>query len=172
MPVPRVALDSNLTLEELAGYHREVVGSLRLYFSRADPTVAMQFPNRSQDEVLKARLGESDLRSALALLIGIEARFRVDFNSRCRKRLKDDLSRYFREVEKRGDRVRLDEDIIEGWKSHTNASPSAISELRGAFNFRHRLAHGRYWSPKLGRKYDFDSVRTLAEAIERFPFKD
>lgn len=52
------------------------------------------------------------MRSTVVLLTGIEAQFRVDFHLRCRKRLKDDLSRHFREMKKRhGDRVRFDEEV-------------------------------------------------------------
>jgi len=57
------------------------------------------------------------------------------------------------------------DDILEGWKRYTSASSSLIGDLRGAFKFRHWLAHGRYWTPRFGRKYDFDSVRLMAEGI-------
>jgi hypothetical protein len=40
-----------------------------------------------------------------------------------------------------------------------------IGDLRGAFNFRHWLAHGRYWEPKLGRNYDFVTVYGLAASV-------
>ena len=40
-----------------------------------------------------------------------------------------------------------------------------IGDLRGAFRFRHWLAHGRYWNPKLGQKYDFVSVYSLAANV-------
>jgi hypothetical protein len=75
---------------------------------------------KRSDEVekeLPVRLDESDVRSALVVLTSLEASFRVDFDFRCRKRLKDDLSVYFREVEReRESAVRLDEDILEGWR--------------------------------------------------------
>jgi hypothetical protein len=163
-------------LEELAAYHEDIVASLRLYFSPNAPTFAMRFAGLSLDEVyieLTERLDESELRSTLALLTSLEASFRIDFDSRCRQRLKDDLSGFFREVEKaRGDRVRLDEDILEGWKQHSSAGAILISQLRGAFTFRHWLAHGRYWVPKLGRQYDFDFVYTMTDAIvSGFPFE-
>jgi hypothetical protein len=44
---------------------------------------------------------------------------------------------------------------------------SVISDLRGALNYRNWLAHGRYWVAKLGRKYDFFSVLTLAINIQK-----
>ena len=175
MPRSRFILAPDLELEELAAYHEDIVSSLRLYFSTAAPAFTTRFEGQSLGEVsgeLASRLDESDVRSSLAVLTSLEAGFRVDFNLRCRRRLKDDLSVYFRQTENgRGDRIRLDEDIIEGWKTCTDAPPKLISDLRGAFRFRHWVAHGRYWVPKFGRKYDFDSVYLLASAIVlTFPF--
>jgi hypothetical protein len=39
-----------------------------------------------------------------------------------------------------------------------------VSDFRGALSFRHWLAHGRYWTPKLGRRY---AVRDVFEIAER-----
>lgn len=41
-----------------------------------------------------------------------------------------------------------------------------ISELITAFKYRHWLAHGRYWEPKLGRIYDYYSLYDLAYEME------
>jgi hypothetical protein len=166
----RFALAPTLQLDELALYHQAVVASLRLYFSPAAPTFAARFAGKQLDEVtqeLALRLDESDARSAFFVLTSLEAAFRIDFDFRCRQRRKDVLSVYFRDVEKRRKHaVRLDEDILEGWRRHEPlASPSLIGELRGAFKFRHWLAHGRYWTPKLPRKYDFSYVRLMADGI-------
>lgn len=168
MPKPFV-LDPALTLEKLSSCHRDFEDSLRLYFSPTAPTYVARFAGELPEEVgrkLELRLSESDARSAFAALTALEARFRTDFDMRCRKRLKDRLSGYFREVEKtRKAWVRLDEDILEGWKRHTNVSAKDISALRGAFNFRHWFAHGRYYPPRFGRKYDFDYVYLMADTI-------
>lgn len=172
----RFALVPTLQLDELALYHQDIEASLRLCFSPSAPTFAARFLGNRPDEVrqqLDSRLDESDVRSALVVLTSLEASFRIDFDLRCRKKLKGDLSVYFREVEKtRGNAVRLDEDILEGWKRHEpSASPRLIGELRGAFKFRHWLAHGRYWTPKLGRRYDFNYVHLMADGIiSGFPF--
>jgi hypothetical protein len=161
--------DPNLGLDELAAYHQDIVVSLRLYFSPSAPTFAERFvgrPTHAANEELVSRVNETDVRSTFAVLTSLEAHFRIDFNVRCRKRLKDPLSVHFRRVEKtRRGAVRLEEDILEGWKRHTDASPALIGGLRGAFKFRHHIAHGRYWEPKLGRKYDFDYVHFMADGI-------
>jgi len=166
----RFVLRQALELDELAAYHQDVLASLRLYFSPSAPTFTARFAGELQNDVdakLELRLDESDVRSAFAVLTSLEANFRIDFESRRKKKLKDKLSRHFRGVEKaRGDRVRLDEDILEGWKLHGAASARLISEIRSAFKFRHWIAHGRYWFPKTGgRKYDFAYVHLMADAV-------
>lgn len=167
MPKSQFSLDPTLQLDELDAYHQDIVASLHIYFSPADPTFTARFAGKRSEEVastLKSRLDETDVRSTLAVMTSLEAHFQVDFESRCRKRLKDNLSIYFREVKKtRRHRVRLDEDILEGWKTHTSAPATLISELRSAFRFRHWLAHGRYW--ELGRKYDFGYVYLMANGL-------
>lgn len=171
----RFKLVPSLKLDELIAYHQDIVASLRLYFSVASPSFVERFAGRSPTEItteLASRIEESEVRSAFSLLTSLEATFRIDFDIRCRKRLKDSLSVHFRGVEKsRGGKVRLDEDILEGWKRHSNASSGLIGDLRGAFKFRHWLAHGRYWTPRLGRKYDIEYVALMADSIiSGFPF--
>jgi hypothetical protein len=57
------------------------------------------------------------------------------------------------------------------WKREPTIRAGLISDLIGAFRYRDWLAHGRYWPPKLGRKYDYESVYKLAEDIlDSFPF--
>ncbi len=122
---------------------------------------------------LTARLKETDQRSAFFILTSLEAAFRVDYQRRCEKRLKDDLSKAFRAIWKsRQTWVSLDEDIFEAWKEHSSGSRRLIGELRSAFNFRHWLAHGSYWVPKFGRTYDFNFVYSLAdEVMDAFPLQ-
>src|ERR1017187_7889350 len=112
----RFAISPSLGLDELASYHKDVEASLHLYFSPAAPTFAARFLGKRPEEVhhqLNSRLDESDVRSTFVVLSSLEASFRVDFAVRCRKRSKDNLSVYFREVDKiRKNAVRLDEDIL------------------------------------------------------------
>jgi hypothetical protein len=171
----RFILVPALALDELAAYHQDIVASLHLYFSPSAPTFMERFAGRPLHEVngeLALRLDESDVRSTFVALTSLEAYFRIDFDIRCRERKKDALSVHFRAVKKaRKEKVRLDEDILEGWKTHGAISATLISQLRGAFKFRHWLAHGRYWTPKHGRKYDFGYIHLVAESIiSGFPF--
>lgn len=160
------------TILEVAEYHNDVVASLR-YFSKTSPSfVSTRYFGRSLSDVLAARIEETDLRSAFFVLAALEAAFRIDYLYRCQKKERDDVSRAFRDIYKdRQENVSLDEDIFETWKEKSSApGPRLIGELRGAFNFRHYLAHGRYWEPKLGRKYDFNFIYSLADyVLNAFP---
>jgi hypothetical protein len=129
-----------------AQYHYDVVESLKRYFGPDSP--------------------ETGLRSSLAILTWIEAAFQLDYRYRCRNRLRDDLSRAFRATYKRRpDNVSLEKDIFDAWSSYASGAHQLIAGLRSAFKFRNWLAHGRYWTPKLGRSYDFESLYLLADAV-------
>lgn len=165
---------ADAVLVRIAEYHNDVVSSFKLFFGPASVGLTSRFVGRTTEEILDAlssRLEETDLRSAFFVLTSLEADFRNDYEYRCRKRKKDDLSRAFRLLYKsRGVRVSLEDEIFEAWGQNSTASRQLIGELRGAFNFRHWLAHGRYWTPKLGRKYDFNFVYSLADdVLNSFP---
>lgn len=164
-------MDSD-TIVEVAEYHNDVVASLK-YFSKTSPSlISTRYFGRPLSDVLAARIKETDLRSAFFVLTAVEAAFRIDYLYRCQQKMKDDLSRAFRAIYKdRENNVSLDEDIFETWKENSSApGPRLIGELRSAFKFRHYLAHGRYWEPKLGRKYDFNFVYSLADdVLNAFP---
>jgi hypothetical protein len=161
-------------IDDIANYHTDVEAALRSYFSALAPNFAVRFFGYSSLDLrteLDSRLEETDLRSALAVLTRLEALFRTDYEQRCRRKRKDPISRDFRAMyRQRRMNVRLEDEIFEVWRQHSSSSPALISELRGAFKFRHWLAHGRYWTPKLGRRYDYNDVYALANiVIGHFP---
>ena len=108
----------------------------------------------------------------MTLLASIEASFRVDYQQRHYFKKKDPLSRAFRALHReKQQNVSLLDDILETWKEHSDIRPRLVGDIRSAFRYRDWLAHGRYWVPKLGRQYDFDSIYDLARSVEQaFPF--
>jgi uncharacterized protein YutE (UPF0331/DUF86 family) len=175
MPRRRVTFPTqSFSLFDVAAYHRDTDASLRVYFADVHPKFSIRFTGYLLEEVideLTDRLDETDRRSSLAVLSHVEAAFRVDYLQRCQKRKRDSLSKVFRVMYKnRGISVRLEDDIFEAWRRAHPLTAQLISELRGAFKFRHWLAHGSYWTPKLGRKYDYQSIYALADsALASFP---
>jgi hypothetical protein len=170
----RVAFSKrNVDISDFALYHSDIEDSLRLYFSPSAPTFDVRFYGDTVEEINQKRaerLAEADLTSVLTVLAALEAAFRIDYLQRCYRREKDPLSRALRDLHKRKQtRVRLDV-ILDAWKDHTSIESRLFGDLRGALLFRHWLAHGRYWEPKLGRKYDFIAVYGLAvNVLSNFP---
>ena len=111
------------------------------------------------DDFFEERLKEADKQTCLFLVASAEAALRVDFLQRVYDRKKDPVSRAFRDTYKIAcDRsrlkVRLEEDILDIWAERVPHTKGHVGDFRGALNYRHWLAHGRYWVPKLGRQYD------------------
>jgi hypothetical protein len=164
-----------LSLDEVDAYHKDAISALQAFFQGSSPDFMARYGGYSSQETkqrLMNRLNETNLRSALILLSALEAAFRIDYEARCKRRLKDRISREFRILYKQNKlKVRLDEDILEAWKRCFSSLGPSIGDLRAALNFRHWLAHGRHWTPKLGKKYDYETISRLAEAVlANFPF--
>jgi len=63
----------------------------------------------------------------------------------------------------------LKKSILEEWKSEISVKSSIISYLKGAFKYRHWLAHGKILDLKIGKpKYDFYELYKLALEVEKF----
>lgn len=155
-----------LSIHEIARHHADVTRALRDYFGRGDPVRFAGYTAADITTELAARLDEADLTSVLITLTSLEAAFRIDYLRRCYERRKDELSRKFRALYKiHQHRIPLEDEIFQAWKDHSDASPQMISDLRSAFKLRHWLAHGRFWTPKLGRTYDFHTVYALAHRV-------
>jgi hypothetical protein len=159
------------TITAIAEYRNDVTSALRFYFSNACPSFNERFLGYSLAEVtseLRKRLNETDRRSSLAILISLERAFRLDYKYRCLKKAKGNrhLLKAFQTIRRSGrPKVRLD-DIFEAWKQNVAGSKRLIGELKGAFKFRHWLAHGEYWELK-ANKYDFDSLYDIGDEVLR-----
>jgi hypothetical protein len=161
----------NLEIQEISAHHSDTEAALKDYyhFSETRTLLPAKFLGYSEDELLAEfhkRIEELEKTSSLTLLSSLEAKFRMDYLERCYQKKKDKLSRDFRLLhKKKANRASLEEDILERWKKHYPEHSYLISELIGALKYRHWLAHGRYWEPKLGRKYDYYDVYVLSEQI-------
>jgi hypothetical protein len=163
-----------LGLPEIAAHHQDLESSLTLYFSAGSPSYPVRFDGYAATRVaheLRERLKEVDLTSSLTVLASVEAAFRIDYLQRCYRRERDPISRAFRDIYKVKQRyVSLEDEIFEVWVDNSTVPRSIISKLRGAFKFRHWLAHGRYLTRK-SHLYDFNDVFALADlTLRSFPF--
>ena len=103
-------------------------------------------------ERLAVDRAELDLWAVMMLAASFEALVRIDMSSRVRSRTKDAIRRPFRALEEKfKGRVRF-EDLIEVWENEVTVGATVRHEVRRLlFGHRHWLAHGRYWTNKLGR---------------------
>lgn len=154
----------------IESHHLDVTEATKHYFKPASGQFIQRFMGYSPQELareLEGHLKELEHTSSLSILSAIEAAFRIDYLQRCYQKKKDDLSREFREIHKtKGSKASLEEDILEKWKEKTSVPKEIIGHLKGALKYRHWLAHGRYWEPKLGRsKYDFQGIHQLGQIV-------
>lgn len=156
------------SLSDIALYHNDTEKSLRLFFSRSNPQLIVRFPNYLPIEIereLKERLTETEMRSILVIIARVDAALCKDYAVRCKLKKPDNVSIAFRKSYAiRKKRPRLEEDILDVWAQNVDPpTRRIISGLRGILNFRHWLAHGRYWNP--GQKYGYEDAYLLADSI-------
>jgi hypothetical protein len=165
-----------LELNQIASYYNDTEQALRLYYSAASPHFTTRFVTYQDAEVIKehsSRLDELEVTCAMTVLSKLEASFRIDYLVRCRRKKRDALTKHFREIYKtKMHKASLDDEILEGWSETYPIYRRLVGEVKGALNYRHWIAHGRYWEPKLARKkYDYLTVYTLAaEVLLTLPF--
>lgn len=149
--------------------------AIEWYFSQDNPHAKTLFAIWTTQELQQKRqqvLIENEMALSLVLLSALEASFRIDFNIRIAKKYKDGLSREFRALYyAKGNRVALEDEVITTWREHETVNAQLVSDIKSAFKYRHWLAHGRYWQPKLGQDYDFLGLQMLCQKVaENFSF--
>ena len=114
-------------------------------------------------------LDETDAHACLFLIASAEAALRIDFLRRVYKRGRDTVSKEFRQIyaakEREMRNVRLDADILAVWTADKPRVQRYVNEFAGALNYRHWLAHGRYWVPKLGKRYDPSGIQQIVTSL-------
>jgi len=167
--------NQNLSIEEISDIFSYRNKSLRLLFSNKNPNFKSDFVGYNKEEInneLKEQLNEVEKDACLNLLASVEAKFRLDYAIRCEERDKDDISRKFREVfAERQYRISFEDGILNQWKDLPEITSSIISYVKGAFKYRHWLAHGRFWTYK-SKKYDFFGLYNLALLVNELPLKN
>lgn len=159
--------EQNLSIDEIAYYKQDLEKAIRFYYNNyVGNKKFLNYSNNEINEEMRLRLKELEFNAVFMLLSSIEAYFLVDYQIRVEKRLKDKLSREFRSIQKnKQTRVSLEDDILCAWQKHFVGAKEIILRYKSALRFRHWLAHGRYWKPKLGQNYDFDSIYILADTM-------
>jgi hypothetical protein len=166
--------NENLEMEDVLDYYHLTKEAVLIYkenirkgiYSTSNSNVPNIFIGMNLEELeeyFRLQLEELEKSVCFSLLSSVEAKLRVDFLKRVYNRDKDDISRVFRQIHKeKGTKISLEEDILENWKLFNQDAKHYIGAYRGALNYRHWLAHGRYWLLKSGRTYDFPIVYSIS----------
>lgn len=156
--------DLEQSLEEIAFQHENLEISLFEFFAGDSPKLHARFPTEKRDDARDLCLAELDLSSSMSVMSALEAAIRRDYLIRAYERRRDTLSREFRVLHREvGNRAKIDKDLLRLWRENSGISTALISEVTIAFKHRHWLAHGRYWTQKLGKKFDYFSLYQIAE---------
>jgi hypothetical protein len=157
---------------EIANYYNDTDTSLRVYYNDRSATKFFGYTPEETQAELERRLAELDATCAFTLLADLEATFKIDYLQRCYKKKKEPISRAFRDFyEEVGSSISLGRQILPAWKEHHPEFKGIIGTINSAINYRDWIAHGRYWTPSLGRRYDFVTVYQIyTEAEATFPF--
>ncbi|MFS0644680.1 hypothetical protein [Siminovitchia sp. 179-K 8D1 HS] len=125
------------------------------------------FTPNELDEWFNQHLEELEKLVCLEMLSSTEAALRMDYLKRIYNRKKDNLSRIFRSIyREKSARASLDQDILENWKLQYPQIKSLIDDYKSLLNYRNWLAHGRYWTPKFGkRSYDHSLVFIVCKSL-------
>ncbi len=135
--------------------------------SRGQMLGPQRYFNKARDELDQDFSFQTDELSHCAMLgmmSATEAALRVDFILRIAHKGKDAFSKqcwktYRWRRWRRIDSIRLEEDILDGWRLCGNSAiAGAVGPFKGALNLRHWLAHGRYWTLKAGQHAGYDPV--------------
>ena len=155
-----------LPLFEVYLYNSDAKAGLELLFLQAhnDERFALM-TNEEIQHLRRKRLDELELQSILSLMTSLEAIFQLDYHHRVEKRLKDKLSRYFRDNPSKSGRVSFENDIIKGWEEVYPEIRRPFQPIKRALKYRHWLAHGRYWLIDKPKE-NFIDFYELAEALQ------
>lgn len=167
----------NKGLNELFLYYQTALKAFQHYRKSIEKNSVVDnnyigFTKQELREIFDGHVEELEQNACLSILSAVEANFRIDYLIRVNKKFKDSLSRRFRKMYKEKEQaVSLEQDILTLWKQEHPDFKMIISDYVGALKYRHWLAHGRYWKPKLGRKFDIATIMIIAQRLyENIPF--
>jgi hypothetical protein len=164
------------SLESILSWYEDQLEALRdlknkiidiIIHSKVHIKVNPKFTSFTLDELNEYFLKSEDELEHLtcfSIISSTEAHLKVDYIKRVRRKDKSPIGRIFRDFNKKtGKRISLEEHILDSWKKETK--DASFSNFLGLLKYRHWLAHGRYWEPKLGQYYSVDDVSVISEAI-------
>lgn len=150
---------------QVMGHHITARDAIGLLFSESNSDNA-DLSRQELEARHNACLLVQQRRDMMALLAFLEACFRLDYASRKRLNLKDGLSRVLNRVfNRKRNKAALVEDIVKAWLQQGVLTHHQYDRINSAFQLRHWIAHGQYWSPAKIKPHDLWEVAEFVESL-------
>ena len=145
-------------------YQTEVINALL-----SGKEVSDIFLGMTKEEIIEDFIWQTEELERLVclnLIASAEATIRIDYLTRVYEKKKDTICRACRALYKqKGARVSLEDEILAIWKQNYPECKLAMGHFIGVLKLRHWLAHGRYWTPKLGSSYNPKAIFKIIETL-------
>ena len=100
----------------------------------------------------------------------VESLFRIDSFVRVKHKCKGDVTPLIKKMVQSKEKLSLVrfEDLLDAWEATHADERELFREVKQAFQFRHWMAHGRYWKPNdnIDKHFDFEDIYSLVSAVE------
>ncbi len=169
-----VKSDDFLSLDEIVAYKNDSEKALRRYYRQLiDREIKdLDKTGYTEDDLrgeLKRRLRELELNNIFLLLSSIEGWMRLGLQERLEKEKRRDKinKKLLAYMQENGIELIKDIPIDQVFKMYKMVcSKNILDQIQQAFrSYRHWMAHGRYYRQKINKRYDFDSLYMLIDAI-------
>ena len=112
---------------------------------------------------------ELEYSVCLSMIAATEAAFFVDYWERVGSKRKDSFSKMLKRSYQHVSRPQFDK-LLKKWRVTFNFCSKEISEFKNLLNYRHWLAHGRYWILNAGRaayppSLVFSSIENMMDCL-------
>lgn len=162
----------HLKIDDILEYKKDLEQSIIYYYLNASHFEKFTFYSKLElTQEKESRLRELDTNCVFMTLSAIESWIRIDYECRVKGRLKDNLSKKLKDIDKKyvkTYKISVD-NLCNTYKEYFQGQ--IFSHIKSSFKLRHWLAHGRYWEPKVGKKYDFNEMYTLAFELDKLLIK-
>ncbi len=127
------------------------------------------------DYALHKKLDQLSIASSFQLFAAFEGAIRYDTKNRQRKaRVGKDIKRMIRRKRKSLKDIDI-KDILDCWCQRYSIDPSRVNTIKGLLQYRHWLAHGRYWDninlpvskSAISPKYIYELMRECFDEFKR-----
>ena len=170
-----VKSDDFLSLDEIVAYKNDSEKALKSYYRQLKSGIIedpdkVGYTKKELEEELGDRLRELELNSIFLLLSSVEGWMRLGLQERLiKKKRKDKINKeLLAYMQDNGKEIIKDIPISQVFKMYKMicSSSNILDQIQQAFkSYRHWMAHGRYYRQKINKRYDFDSLYMLIDAI-------